>query len=81
MVRKWGWTDSHAESKFQEALADPGVAKGVDEEGCQTVAKYASIAMTSGRVINHQKEIRKTDAVNASTSQLGEMMQSDLHMN
>lgn len=83
--RKWGWTPTQAADKFEECLADPAIPKSVDEEGFQTVAKYAKVTLTSTRELKHSKQIEKADSVEASASQLGEMMQNlgecaSLHM-
>ena len=73
-MRKWGWTSNQASDKFEECLADPNIAKGLDEEGFQTVAKYAKITVSSTRELKHSKKVEKTDVVDATFDQLGELM-------
>ena len=84
-IVRWGWTPTQASDKFEECLADPAIPKSVDEEGFQTVAKYARITLSSSRELKHSKQIEKSDSVEASTNQLGELMQNlgdcaNLHM-
>lgn len=75
-LRKWGWTATQATQKFEECLADPAIAKGLDEEGFQTVAKYSKITLSSSRELKHSKQVEKTDTVEATFDQLGEVMQT-----
>lgn len=55
-------------------MADPAIAKGLGEEGFQTVAKYSKITLSSSREFKQSKQVEKTDTVEATFDQLGEVM-------
>ena len=38
---RWAWTAEEADRKWAEAMQDPSVAKGFDDEGHPTVARYS----------------------------------------
>ena len=64
---RWGWTAAKAEAKWQEALADPLVAKVTDQEGWTTVAKYA---LSSERSLNHDRQISSISHTEAHLHEL-----------
>ena len=76
MKERWGLSEQEIEDRWQSALRDPNVPKGVDEEGWQTVAKYADQSVGSKRQLEHHRSVQKQDAIEADDQQLRSVMNS-----
>ena len=67
---RWGLTDEEIENRWQGALSDVRVPKGVDEEGWQTIAKYGIQSLSSGRELSHNRSLDTTAETEAHDQQL-----------
>ena len=81
---RWGWSEEVVESKWKDALQDPQVLKGTDDEGWTTVAKYSSTSVDSKRTLTHEREVAQTSQTDASQHELRSLAQDlmetgDLH--
>ena len=77
-VKKWGLSSTEIEDRWQSALRDSNVPKGIDDEGWQTVAKYTDSSLTSARKLSHERTCAKTDSIEANEQQLKSVMSSYL---
>ena len=68
-----------AAQKWQEAMSDPLVQKGKDEEGWPTVAKFATHSLTSGRELSHTRGISSSGQTQAHSHELRSVAEDTLH--
>ena len=75
---KWGLTEAEINDRWASALRDTNVPKSVDDEGWQTVAKYGTTAISSGRELEHKRAVNKQNMIEAEEHQLKGIMTSYL---
>ena len=75
---RWGLTDEEIENRWQGAMSDVRIPKGVDEEGWQTIAKYGIQSLSSGRELSHNRALSTTTETEAHDQQLKGVMTSSL---
>ena len=67
---RWGWNAATCESKWADAMSDPAVPKGTDEEGWTTVAKYVNRSLKSARHLEHSRSISQHHETQAAAHEL-----------